>query len=405
VEKRKKVVAHPKQLKLLPLAEIKKKVVQPRLLQRQPLAEKRKKLVAQQKPKFNQLSTALINYLIVRYNNMPDNFFIFVHRQLMPIRMKIFRTTVDIPTSERRIRLEHQILSTGSCFAQNMGDKLQRYCFDAVVNPFGVQYNPASIAKGIHRLISAKEFGENEFFQHGSLWNSFSHSSLFSRSGLMEIQQDVNRLFNKASKKLQDADYLFITPGTVWVYELAESSEIVSNCHKLPTSYFKRRRLSVDEIVEMFSSIFDILFKSNNHLCVIFTVSPVRHWKDGAHENNVSKAILHLAISELIGKYPQQTEYFPAYEIMMDELRDYRFYADDMIHPSALATEYIWECFSNQYFDSETKSLMKELEDYRRISEHRPIHAQTAATEKMKASMDMKRFSLIEQYPVLKGRL
>lgn len=286
-----------------------------------------------------------------------------------------------------------------------MGEKMQRYCFDAVVNPFGVQYNPASIAKGLQRLISEKEFEETEFFQHGSMWNSFMHSNLFSESRLSDIRKNANHRFSMAIHKLKVADYILITPGTAWVYELAETNEIVSNCHKLPPSDFKRRRLRVEEIVESYCSIFETLFSLNKKLCVVFTVSPIRHLKDGAHENNVSKAILHLAITELISRYPEQTEYFPAYEIMIDELRDYRFYADDMIHPTTVAVDYIWESFSNLYFDNETKSMMKELETLRRMSVHRPIHVDSTETVNMKISLEMKRNALVSKYPVLRGRL
>lgn len=319
--------------------------------------------------------------------------------------MKTFRTQVDIPKAKRRIGHEHKILSLGSCFAQNMGEKMQRYCFDTVVNPFGVQYNPASIANGLQRLISGKEFEESDFFQHGSLWNSFMHSSLFSESRLSDILQKVNHQFRIASEKLKESDYLLITPGTAWVYALAETDEIVSNCHKMPPSVFSRRRLSVEEIVESYCSMLETLFSVNPGLCVIFTVSPVRHWKDGAHENNVSKAILHLAIEKIISRFPDQTAYFPAYEIMMDELRDYRFYAEDMIHPSSVAVDYIWECFSNLYFESETKKLIGDIEDYRRLSEHRPIHPDSEETSKMKISIERKRVSLIEKCPDLRGRL
>jgi len=316
-----------------------------------------------------------------------------------------FSTTVDIHVSSRKISHEHKILTLGSCFAQHMGEKFKYYCFDAFVNPYGVQYNPASIAQGIKRLISGKIFETSDFFQHGSLWNSFQHSNLYSKSDLTDVQSAVNQSFILSSEALKVADYLIITPGTAWIYEFAATGELVSNCHKLPASDFNRKRLSVEEIVDLFSTLFDELLNLNHQLCVIFSISPVRHWKDGAHENNVSKAILLLAVEKLISKYPKHSDYFPAYEIMMDELRDYRFYADDMIHPSAVSIDYIWECFSERYFDKETKGMIRDVENHRKLLEHRPIHQDSDETLRMKNSVERMRASLIEKYPVLKGRL
>ena len=316
----------------------------------------------------------------------------------------MFSTQIDIPHSTVEITYNDRILTLGSCFAENIGTKLQEACFLTFINPFGVMYNPMSVAQGIRYLLSEKEFTATDLFQSGSLWNSLAHSSTFSATTADEALQKINSRLQAARYFLHETNVMMITVGTAWVFELVENGKIVSNCHKLPASRFTRRRLSVDEIINEFTEVFGFLRNSYPGLKFIFTVSPIRHWKDGAHENTVSKSTLHLAVDALEKQF-DFVHYFPAYEIMMDELRDYRFYASDMLHPSDVAVDYIWQRFGDTYFSSETLNLIKELERLRADLNHRPLHPETEEYRLFQLSVEKKKNGLIQDYPFLKERL
>ena len=316
----------------------------------------------------------------------------------------MFSTQIDIPHSTVEITYNDRILTLGSCFAENIGTKLQEACFLTFINPFGVMYNPMSVAQGIRYLLSEKEFTATDLFQSGSLWSSLAHSSTFSATTADEALQKINSRLLAARYFLRETNVMMITLGTAWVFELVENGKIVSNCHKLPASRFTRRRLSVDEIINEFTEVFGFLRNSYPGLKFIFTVSPIRHWKDGAHENTVSKSTLHLALDALEKQF-DFVHYFPAYEIMMDELRDYRFYASDMLHPSDVAVDYIWQRFGDTYFSSETLNLKKELERLHADLNHRPLHPETEEYRLFQLSVEKKKNGLIQDYPFLKERL
>ena len=315
----------------------------------------------------------------------------------------MFSTQIDIPHSAVEITYNDRILTLGSCFAENIGTKLQEAFFLTFINPFGVMYNPMSVAQGIRHLLSEKEFTAADLFQSGSLWNSLAHSSTFSATTADEALQKINSRLQAARYFLHETNVMMITLGTAWVFELVENGKIVTNCHKLPASRFTRRRLSVDEIINEFTEVFGLLRNSYPGLKFIFTVSPIRHWKDGAHENTVSKSTLHLAVDALEKQF-DFVHYFPAYEIMMDELRDYRFYASDMLHPSDVAVDYIWQRFGDTYFSSETLNLIKELERLRADLNHRPLHPETEEYRLFQLSVEKKKNGLIQDYPFLKER-
>lgn len=316
----------------------------------------------------------------------------------------MFTTAVNIPASSLRISYSDRILTLGSCFAENIGSKLKDAYFLSFINPFGVLYNPISVAQSIRTLLSNKEFSAEDLFQNGSLWNSFAHSSAFSATSAEETLQKINSRLQAARYFLQEANVLMITLGTAWIFENAETGNVVANCHKLPANKFTRRRLSVSEIVSELTDVLNLLRNQNPNLQIIFTVSPIRHWKDGAHENTVSKSTLHLAVSEL-EKNNDFVYYFPAFEIVMDELRDYRFYASDMLHPSETAVNYIWQRFSDTYFDAETQQLKKELEQLRADLNHRPLHPNTPEFQAFQAAVEKKKNGLTKRYPFLKDRL
>ncbi|MDR2854073.1 MAG: GSCFA domain-containing protein, partial [Prevotellaceae bacterium] len=310
------------------------------------------------------------------------------------------RTKIDIPLSINKINHQHTIVSFGSCFAANIGQKLQQLYFQADINPFGVQYNPLSVFQSVERLLENKIFAENELFEHKSLYHSALHDSSFSDISAEKTLQNINDRYLKAVEKLQNADFLFVTFGTAWVFEQKESGNIVSNCHKLPAENFVRRRLTVAEIVEKYTELIKKLKALNPKLSIVLTVSPVRHFKDGAHENNVSKSTLLLAVDTLQKDF-DFVSYFPAYEIVMDELRDYRFYAADMLHPSEVAIDYVFQRFVEVYFSPDTQQLIKKLEQYNADKNHRPLHPESAEYQLFLQNMKKREDDIRAAYPLI----
>jgi hypothetical protein len=316
----------------------------------------------------------------------------------------LFRTEVKIPHSEWKTGYQNQKMAFGSCFAENIGEKLQNACFKININPFGVLFNPLSVLQSIDYLLNNKIFDENDIFKYNSLWHSFNHSSKFSRILPEDTLLNINKELQKAKNDFQNADILIFTFGTAWIYQYIETGQTVANCHKLPAAKFSRRRLQVDEIAEKFIALLQKITVQSPAVRFIFTVSPVRHFKDGAVENNASKATLLLAVNEIV-KNCKSATYFPAYEIMNDELRDYRFYAADMLHPSSVAIDYIWQRFSETFFDEETNILRKRLEQYYTAKSHRPLHPDTPEYYKFCEDLEKHKLLLISQFPVLKDRM
>ncbi len=316
----------------------------------------------------------------------------------------MFTTSVEIPPSSVDIDHKSQILTLGSCFSENIGKKLQNAFFNIDVNPFGVLYNPLSIQNSLRLLLDDKEFTEKDIFRHASLWHSFSHDSSFSHIDADTTLKAINSRLRQASVNLSKADFLLITFGTAWVFEQANGGNVVSNCHKLPAAEFRRRRLTLDEIVNNYNDLIQTLQTSFPNLRIVFSVSPIRHWKDGAHENNISKATLLLAIDELTRKY-SNIDYFPAYEIVMDELRDYRFYASDMLHPSETAVDYIWKRFGETYFSPETQALQKRLEQLSADLAHRALHPETEEYQSFLKNTEKRRSEIIRDYPFMADRI
>lgn len=274
-----------------------------------------------------------------------------------------FRTEVDLPDFKKKMGYRHQSMMIGSCFAENIGTYLQELCFPIMVNPFGILYNPISIANSLELLITGKKFTEQDLFYSNGLYNSFSHHSRFSGSDPVNTLEGINTQAAEASDILKKCHHLFITFGTSWVFKHKTSSTIVSNCHKLPAATFDRYRLSIKQINEIWIPLIDKMRSINPDLHLVFTVSPIRHLKDGAHENQLSKSTLLMAIEELMSKYGDELiSYFPSYELVLDELRDYRFYAADMNHPSEIAIDFIREKFVVTILDPEAKNVSSELE-------------------------------------------
>ena len=288
-----------------------------------------------------------------------------------------FRKKIDIPESLLKIDHQSELMLFGSCFAENIGKRLLDDKFRVNVNPFGVLYNPTSIRQAIEIILTEKIFSKDDLFEYKGLYHSFSHHSSYSSLDIESVLEKINESRRNASANLFKANLLLVTFGTSFVYKSKSTNCIVGNCHKLPANQFEHYRLSVTDIVSEWSSLIEELREVNKDLKILFTVSPIRHWKDGAHGNQLSKAILLLAIDELINKYPEIAFYFPSYELLLDELRDYRFYAEDMLHPSDVAIEYIWESFSNTYFEQNTLNIVNQWQTIKRAINHRPFNIQS----------------------------
>lgn len=283
------------------------------------------------------------------------------------------QTPVETGRSAVCISLNDKIFVLGSCFADNMGQKMADLGFDVCVNPFGTIYNPVSVCNSIARLTSGIPFTEDECVPMGAgsdLICSFSHHTSFARRTEDEFLQVANASLKEASLRWKAASKVIITLGTAWIYEYTRSGETVSNCLKIEAKEFTRRRLSVRETATLLMN----MIARHPEKEFMFTVSPIRHFKDGAHGNQISKSTLLLALDEVLAKFPERCEYFPAYEIVLDELRDYRFYAADMIHPSDQAVDYLWSRFVGfavppadlPELDSRRRELLR--------AQHRPIH-------------------------------
>jgi len=315
----------------------------------------------------------------------------------------MFQTKVEIPVSDIKISFEDSIMTLGSCFAENIGKKMKDVYFEADINPFGVLFNPVSIRNSIELLLQNRPYTIDDIFEYRSMWQSFSHSSLFTDSTSDGCLKKINSRLYTASEFLNDTKVILVTFGTAWVFEEKKSGRVVSNCHKLPASEFTRRRLTVGEIVNDYKILIQKVQAILPNLQIVFSVSPIRHWKDGAHDNNISKSTLLLAIDEL-QKEIENVHYFPAYEIQMDELRDYRFYAADMLHPSEVAVDYIWNRFSETYFTRQTVELKKRLEQLNADLSHRPVHPDSSEYISFLKNANIRKQELIVEYPFLSNR-
>jgi len=280
------------------------------------------------------------------------------------------RTTFHIEPSPDKITYSDRVMFIGSCFASSIGSQMEMGHMPVMINPAGSVYNPVSVCNTLETITKEKEFTPEDLHFHKGMYLSFYHYTDFSSEDSSIVLKKINIKSKEASDFLKQARFLFITFGTARVYEFIKSNLIVSNCHKIPADQFNSRLLAVDEIVTLWSEQLDKLQSLFPGLKVVFTISPVRHWKDGAHGNQVSKSVLFVAINELM-KHKTSPGYFPAYELVMDDLRDYRFYNDDMLHPSSSAINYIWESFTGCYMDNNTINTWKEIVKITKAFNHR----------------------------------
>ena len=314
--------------------------------------------------------------------------------------MSDFRTKINIPKSDFKINHEDKIFLIGSCFSDNIGQRLNNSGFNVEINSFGTLYNPVSISNSLKIITRQLEVQKEDLICHEDLWKSFYHYSSFNSANKAALISKINDKINYVEYFLKSSKYLVITFGTAWVYRYLKTNKIVSNCHKIPSNEFSRELLTVAEIIETYTELINSLIKYNPELKVIFSVSPIRHLKDGNFGNQVSKSTLILAINSLIKNF-SCCSYFPAYEIFMDDLRAYRFYADDMIHPSQIGVNYVWEKFIGSLMSKETIQIIAEVEKLNKAVTHRVIDKNSESYRKFIKNIEDKVNEFEIKYPYL----
>lgn len=278
----------------------------------------------------------------------------------------------------KKISHHHKIMLIGSCFTEQIGNNLRQHKFNVLENPHGILFNPVSIANAIVSYAQNKSYEINDLFYHNELWGSWYHHTRFSNIDKETAINTINQSQHQANTFIKSSEWLLITLGSSFIYEnhsipeLNKYDNVVANCHKIPNDKFNRRILETAEIIKILSRIIECLKKINLHLNIIFTISPVRHLREGFIENNRSKAALINAVHSLVND--DDILYFPAYELIIDDLRDYRFYAEDMVHPNYAATQYVWEKFVDTIMDNGTKELMKEVNSINAARNHKPFN-------------------------------
>ncbi|WP_026724170.1 GSCFA domain-containing protein [Flavobacterium sasangense] len=313
-----------------------------------------------------------------------------------------FTTKIPVQKSAFPIDYDSKVMLLGSCFAENMGKKFDYFKFQATTNPFGIIFNAVSLERLIRRAVENRTFTENDIFFHNDLWHCYEVHSELSNSDKDAFLKSLNNIIRSTNKQLNDSTHIIITLGTSWVYRNIESNEIVANCHKVPQKQFTKELLSIHQTEESLQSIISLIHSVNPNCNFIFTVSPVRHIKDGFTENTLSKAHLIAAIHKTITHLKSPITYFPSYEIMMDELRDYRFYAEDMLHPNQTAIDYIWIQFFENYISESVFGLMNEICSIQKGLQHRPFNPNTENHQKFLNQLDLKIKAIKNQYPFIK---
>jgi hypothetical protein len=264
----------------------------------------------------------------------------------------------------------------GTCFAENIASYFSEYKFNILENPHGILYNPINIAHALETYISQKQYTQEDLIFDKGLWHSFDHHGKFSDTEARIVLEKINASQQKAFEISANLDWLIITPGTAFVYEYSESKKTVSNCHKIPNSKFEKRLCEPEEIIEKLSGVFSKLQVKNPNLKILFTISPVRYIRDGLIENNLSKAVLFRAMHKLMENF-SNISYFPSYELVIDDLRDYRFFKEDLVHPNEQAIKYVWEKFTNSCLSTKSQEIIKRLDPIINALNHKPFNPQS----------------------------
>ncbi len=316
-----------------------------------------------------------------------------------------FKLTLAAKPTDNKISYPNKIMLVGSCFSENMGAKFQHHLFDTNENGHGILFNPVSVQNAIIDYIDNKQYTMEDLFLLNEVWNSWHHHSRFSGITSQQALDKINTSINNAHDFLKKTNHLIITLGSAWLYTLNQNAPsqqglIVANNHKAPAQWFAKKLMNVAELTANLKSLVDRLKKFNPLLNIIFTISPVRHLREGLVENNRSKAVLIQAVHEIVGS-ETNIDYFPAYEYVIDDLRDYRFYAEDLVHPNYAATNYVWEKFVETYMSNETQNMMKQIAELQLAKQHKPFFAGSSEHQKFIQSCVEKTAALINQYPYL----
>lgn len=291
-----------------------------------------------------------------------------------------FRSEFDIKKLQPSITHHNKLMLVGSCFTENIGDKLRKHKFNVYENPNGILFNPVSVSETIINVVECKQYTEQDLFNYNEGWHSWQHHSKYSGVSVGEALGKINDTTQAAHSFLKEADYILVTLGSAWIYTLTEKAlnatkgTVAANNHKAPADWFEKKLLRVDQAILVLATMLDRLGKFNPHIKIIFTISPVRHLREGAINNNRSKAVLIQAVHDLMEKL-EKLYYFPAYELVIDDLRDYRFYAEDLVHPNYYATQYVWEKFIDSCMNEDTKKLMQEIAEINTAFNHKPFNA------------------------------
>ncbi|MES2645259.1 MAG: GSCFA domain-containing protein [Bacteroidota bacterium] len=317
-----------------------------------------------------------------------------------------FRLALNIKPFTKQLNIRDQVMLLGSCFTDHISNRFQQHKFKVLENPHGVIFNPASISNAITSYINRKQYKPGDLFLFNELWTSWEHHSRFSHPDQQACLSLINESTSNAHLFLKTANLVIITLGSSFVYELKDENyggtpgAVAANCHKIPAQHFNHRLMQYSEVESHLSKAVSSIQQFNAAANIIFTISPVRHYREGLVENNRSKALLHTAVHAMEQQFVQ-VSYFPSYELVIDDLRDYRFYAEDMVHPNYQATNYVWEKFTEAAIDEESRGIMKQLLSIHHAKNHKPIHAGSKQHQQFLQSMLAKVRQLSAQYPFL----
>ncbi len=311
-------------------------------------------------------------------------------------------------SSSFRFSFEDPWLLVGSCFTEHIGDNLKQRKFNTLQNPHGILFNPMSIVKALYDYMQNVVYTEDDLFLYNDTWYSWFHHSRYAHQDAKAGVCLMNQSIQQAHQYLKNCKVLCITLGSAWAYYLSNkvmlgkrSSFVVSNCHQLPDHYFERKLLVFEELKQVFVQLLHSLLIYNPTIKIIFSISPVRHAREGLVENNRSKAVLIQLVHDICDMFKEQAYYFPAYELIIDDLRDYRFYAEDLIHPNYLATQYVWEYLLSCFCSYHTLQAIKEIDDIHRAYMHQPMHQHSKAHRKFLQSYLEKTKQMQCKYPYI----
>ena len=320
-----------------------------------------------------------------------------------------FHLDFEIKKLQPPIRHVNELFLVGSCFTENIGEKLRRYKFRVTENPNGILFNPVSVAEALTSYIEKTVYTPDDLFQLNEAWHSWKHHSRFSGLQPEEAVQKINNAIANAHERLKMADYILITLGSAWIYTLTDKApqarpgSVAANNHKAPSDWFHRRLMTPEDVLRVLDNVIHRLFFFNPSIRILFTISPVRHLREGMVENNRSKAVLIQTVHHLVDKF-DRLYYFPAYELVIDDLRDYRFYAEDLVHPNYHATQYVWEKFAGACIEEEARALLEEIHSINLAFQHKPFNPGSGQHRKFLQSYLSKTVTMQEKHPYMDFR-